>query len=45
MGAIRSAAQMISYEVTMGFSLLGVCLCSGSLNLTSIVVNQVYITT
>ena len=45
MGAIRSAAQMISYEVTMGFSLLGVCLCSGSLNLTSIVVNQIYITT
>ena len=45
LGALRSAAQMISYEVTMGFSLLGVCLCSGSLNLTSIVVNQIYITT
>ena len=45
MGAIRSAAQMISYEIAMGFSILGVCLCSGSLNFTSIVVNQAYYTT
>lgn len=45
MGAIRSAAQMISYEITMGFVLLGVCLCSGSLNLTSIVATQSLIST
>ena len=45
MGAIRSAAQMISYEIAMGFCILGVCLCSGSLNLTSIIVNQIYFTT
>lgn len=40
MGSIRSAAQMISYEIAMGFALLGVCLCSGSLSLTAIVANQ-----
>lgn len=40
MGSIRSAAQMISYEIAMGFALLGVCLCSGTLNLTAIVANQ-----
>ena len=43
MGSIRSAAQMISYEIAMGFALLGVCLCSGSLNLTSIVATQALI--
>lgn len=43
MGSIRSAAQMISYEIAMGFALLGVCLCSGSLNLTSIVATQAFV--
>ena len=40
MGAIRSAAQMISYEIAMGFVIIGVCLCSGSLSLSDIVANQ-----
>jgi len=43
MGSVRSAAQMISYEIAMGFALLGVCLCAGSLSLTAIVANQAYI--
>lgn len=37
LGAVRSAAQMISYEVSMGLILLSVILLSGSLNLTEIV--------
>jgi len=37
MGAIRSAAQMISYEVSIGFILISVLLCAGSLNMTEIV--------
>lgn len=45
MGSVRSAAQMISYEISMGFTLIGVCLCSGTLNLTSIVANQQLIST
>lgn len=40
LGALRSAAQMISYEVSMGIILLTVILCSGSLNLTNIVMAQ-----
>ena len=37
MGALRSAAQMVSYEVSIGFVLICVLLCVGSLNLTAIV--------
>jgi NADH-quinone oxidoreductase subunit H len=37
LGAMRSAAQLISYEVSMGLSLLGVVMMTGSLSLTQIV--------
>jgi NADH-quinone oxidoreductase subunit H len=37
MGSLRSAAQMVSYEVSIGFVIVTVILCVGSLNLTSIV--------
>jgi NADH-quinone oxidoreductase subunit H len=40
LGALRSAAQMISYEVSMGLVIISVLLCAGSLNLTKIVLAQ-----
>jgi NADH-quinone oxidoreductase subunit H len=43
LGALRSAAQMISYEVSIGLILICVLLCVGSLNFIDIVLNQIYI--
>ena len=40
LGAIRSSAQMISYEVSIGLVIITVILCTGSLNLTDIVLAQ-----
>jgi NADH-quinone oxidoreductase subunit H len=40
LGSLRSAAQMVSYEVSIGFVIITVLLCVGSLNLTDIVLAQ-----
>jgi NADH-quinone oxidoreductase subunit H len=40
LGALRSAAQMVSYEVALGFSIIGILMLSGSLSLVSIVEAQ-----
>lgn len=43
LGALRSTAQMISYELTISFSIISVALCAKSLNLVEIIISQKHI--
>ena len=43
LGSVRSAAQMISYEISIGFTVLCVVICAGSFNLSIITLSQQYI--
>nr|YP_011008321.1 NADH dehydrogenase subunit 1 [Scytothamnus australis]WBP70292.1 NADH dehydrogenase subunit 1 [Scytothamnus australis] len=40
LGSLRSAAQMVSYEISLGVSLINACLCLGTLNFTQMVIAQ-----
>ena len=40
LGSLRSAAQMISYEVSIGFIIINICVCCGSFNISSIIICQ-----
>ena len=40
LGALRSTAQMISYEISIGFIILSIAVCVGSLNLSKIIIAQ-----
>jgi|TARA_B110000967_G_scaffold210072_1_gene270242 NADH-quinone oxidoreductase subunit H len=40
LGALRSAAQMVSYEVSIGFIIITAVVCSGSFNLSEIILSQ-----
>lgn len=40
LGAVRSTSQMLSYEISIGFTVLNVIICTGSFNLSEIVISQ-----